>query len=84
MVYGVKIADRSSDYAFFDHSWILGSADFFCEYDWADFEKVADYVGMSLLDWHEMPTMRKIVDLFYYYGYENVFGSSYSSYSIKE
>ena len=55
------------------------------EYNWADFEDVARFAGGPLKEWRQFPTVHKIQDLLQYYGYENVFGTSYwEGFEIKE
>ena len=47
------------------------------EFDWAKFEDIYSLSGMSETEWNEQELPEKISDLFSYYGYESIFGSSY-------
>jgi hypothetical protein len=47
------------------------------EFDWANFDDVYSFAGMDSIDWNELELPQKISDLLSYYGYENIFGSSY-------
>ena len=58
----------------FDQCSISLDTDIKSNYDWANFDDVNDYIGGSFFD---QTIEFKIVDLLNYYGYENVFGSSY-------
>lgn len=46
------------------------------EYNWVDWEDVEDYYGQKIDD---MELVEVVQTLFDYYGYENVFGSSYTT-----
>jgi hypothetical protein len=46
------------------------------EWDWVDFEEVANFVGLSKKEWLESDLVFKVINLLSYYGYRNVFGES--------
>lgn len=74
--YGITYSD--GEYTHFDWASLENDVDFNEEFEWADLLKVAKYTGQSLPDWQQTPLTEKIQDLLGYYGYENVFGSSYT------
>ena len=47
------------------------------EFDCLELESVSQFVGLPYGEWLDMPLERKIEDLVSYYGYEEVFGTSY-------
>jgi len=47
------------------------------EFDWADFEEVESFTGLTSNQFDALPLPHKINDLIGYYGFENVCGSSY-------
>ena len=55
------------------------------EFDWANFDEVESFTGMTSTDWDALPLPFKIKDLIGYYGFENVCGSSYwEGFAIEE
>lgn len=62
------------DYIAFDFCSIDKNIDIKSEYDWADFDAVNDFVGGGFFD---QDITMQIFDLLQYYGYENIFGSTY-------
>ena len=74
--YGVK--HNGAEYIHFDWANIENDVNIITEYDWANFQNVADCAGTPLQDWEKMPLVCKIYDLVSYYGYENIFGSTYT------
>lgn len=69
----------------FDRVSIDKSIDVRKEYDWAEFNEVENFVGATSADWDKLELPQKIADLLSYYGFENVFGSSYwEGFEIKE
>lgn len=49
----------------------------FLNESWFNKESFLSYVGMTECDWINMRFVNKVSDLLSYYGYENIFGSSY-------
>ena len=47
------------------------------EFDWADFEEVESFTGLTSDQFDALPLPHKINNLIGYYGFENVCGSSY-------
>lgn len=61
----------------YDRDIITKDTDFQREYNWADFNAVADAYGITVDEWMQYPLTEKVYNLVQYYGWENVFGSSY-------
>lgn len=49
----------------------------FLHESWFNKESFLSYVGQTECDWINMMFVNKVSDLLSYYGYENIFGSSY-------
>lgn len=49
----------------------------FLNESWFNKESFLTYVGLTECDWINMRFVNKLSDLLNYYGYENIFGSSY-------
>ena len=65
----------------YDCGWI----DKIDELDNLDFNEVARFCGMTKEEWLKTELPRQVYDMFIYYGYENVFGSTYhGGFKIKE
>lgn len=62
------------EYVKFDFCTIDKNTDIKNEYDWADFDAVSNFIGTDIFT---LPLIQQIESLNSYYGYENVFGSSY-------
>ena len=76
--YGIGLEDTGEPlYNKFDFCTINNDIDVVQEYDWANFADILSFVGMDMDNWLTMPLTQKISDLLSYYGYENIFGSSY-------
>jgi len=55
------------------------------EFDWADFEEVESFTGLTSDQFDALPLPHKINDLIGYYGFENVCGSSdWEGFQIEE
>ena len=74
-IYGTQYG--YDEYIRFDRCTINTDINIAEEYDWADLKAVQSVNGYSTKDWNTLPLEQKITDLLRYYGYENVFGSSY-------
>ena len=74
-IYGTQYGH--DEYIRFDRCTINTDINIAEEYDWADLKAVQSVNGYSTKDWNTLPLEQKITDLLRYYGYENVFGSSY-------
>jgi len=74
-IYGTQYG--YNEYTRFDRCTIDTDINIAEEYDWADLKAVHASHGYSAKDWNALPLEQKITDLLRYYGYENVFGSSY-------
>ena len=80
-IYGIKLSGE--DHVRFDRAE-LKAADFQSDFDWVDWEEYltskVDYGNDSKEEAHVYegtPYALKVLDLYNYYGFENVFGSSY-------
>ena len=73
-VYGVEWDGSKGEYTTFDHCFFDTDIDVFSDFDWADFDAIYSYTGLSADQWKELPMPQKIVDLLSYYGRENIFG----------
>ncbi len=76
--YSVKVedVDGQADHTRFDWSDVSKDVDVKKEYDWAEFEKVASLIGVA--DFFKEDLLTQIQSLLSYYGYQNLFGESYS------
>lgn len=74
-IYGIGFNDE--DYNRFDRCSFALDLDVYKEFDWACFEEVHLCMGSIKEDWDALPLPQKIYDLVSYYGFENIFGSSY-------
>lgn len=71
------ISGDNGEYKTFDSSFIAADIDIYKEYDWVNFEKIYSYTSTDKKDFDTYSLTGQISDLLSYYGYENVFGSSY-------
>ena len=71
------ISHNGEEFDFFDYGSIPVDLDILKEYDWIDLESVLNTVGSSKEDWLAMCLPNQIFDLVNYYGFENIFGTSY-------
>jgi len=74
-IYGIGFNEE--DYNRFDRCSFALDLDVYKEFDWACFEEVHLCMGSIKEDWDALPLPQKIYDLVSYYGFENIFGSSY-------
>jgi hypothetical protein len=74
-IYGIGL--KEEDYNQFDRCSFALDLDVYKEFDWACFEEVHLCMGSIKEDWDALPLPQKIYDLVSYYGFENIFGSSY-------
>lgn len=74
-IYGIGFNDE--DYNRFDRCSFALDLDVRKEFDWADFEEVESFTGLTSKQFDALPLPQKIYDLVSYYGFENIFGSSY-------
>ncbi|KKU08886.1 MAG: hypothetical protein UX12_C0028G0003 [Candidatus Collierbacteria bacterium GW2011_GWC1_45_47] len=70
--YGIEHDDTG--YVRFDFCVIDRNLDIKNEYDWAEFDRVSASIGSDIF---EGSLIQQIQDLVSYYGYEEIFGSSY-------
>lgn len=74
-IYGIGL--EGTEHNRFDRCTFNLDLDIKEEFDWADFDEVASFTGMTSTEWDNLPLPFKINDLVRYCGFENVFGSSY-------
>jgi len=76
-VYGVR-TNSAGEYVAFDWADFKTDLDFWNEFNWADQESFLSASGLDVEEFDALPLAVRIMDLNHYYGYENVFGTSYS------
>ena len=54
------------------------------EFDWVDWDSLCSFIGILLEEVNNLPFPQKVFSLLQYYGPENVFGSSYGGFLIKD
>jgi len=74
-IYGIGMED--CDYNRFDRGSFDLGLDVRKEFDWADFNEVESFIGLTSQEFDALPLPQKISDLVSYYGFENIFGSRY-------
>lgn len=74
-IYGTQYG--YDEYIRFDRCTINTDINIAEEYDWADLKTIQSSNSYSTKDWNALPLEQKITDLLRYYGYENLFGTSY-------
>ena len=74
-IYGIGFNDEG--YNKFDRITFNTDLDVRKEFDWVDFEEVESFTGLTSDQFDALPLPQKIYDLVSYYGFENIFGSSY-------
>ena len=78
--YGIQLEENecgAAENVKFDFCSFDKDLDVFKEFDWASFHKILSFTDTSLEEFKTLSLPQKISDLVSYYGYENVFGSSY-------
>ena len=80
-IYGVGVGS-DGEYNSFDCSDVPIDCNPTEEWDWVKWDKVADMCGVTVKDFLAMPLPMIVYDLVSYYGYENIFGSSYYPFEI--
>ena len=80
-IYGVGM-DELGNYNSFDWADIAIDCNIEKEYDWADFQKVADFCGITKEEFLKQSIPMMIFDLVSYYGRENIFGGCYNTFEI--
>jgi hypothetical protein len=61
----------------FDRCTFKSDLDVFNEFDWVEWDSFLETQGETMDEWKDRSLGQKIFDLLNYYGYENIFGSSY-------
>ena len=74
-IYGISV--NGTEYNKFDRCTFDTALNVYEEFDWACFEEVHLCMGHIKEDWDALPLPQKIYDLVNYYGFENIFGSTY-------
>lgn len=73
----IVIHNTSQSEKKFERSTFELDFDIYKEYDWADFQAIYDFTGMTKEDWDKMPLHSRLYDLKSYYGVEEIFGTTY-------
>jgi hypothetical protein len=85
--------DEQSRYTKFDRARLPADVNPRKEWNWVDWSSVLSYIGMlneggdeqeAMARWMMLPLERQVDDLLAYYGYENVFGTAYHPFKIKD
>jgi len=78
-VYGIQLDTYNGEslYSAFDRCSFDNDLDVRAEFDWVAFDEVLSYTGSTPDEFDAFPLTQKIADLVSYYGYEEIFGSSY-------
>jgi hypothetical protein len=66
-----------SEQSRFDRTILEADLDVQCEWNWVKWDSLMSYLGAELKEWLALPLPAKVGDLLSYYGYENIFGTSY-------
>lgn len=80
-IYGVGL-DQEGNYNKFDWADVSIDTDPEKEWDFVEWEKVGEFVGMSKEEFLKQSIPFIVYDLIAYYGCENIFGSSYDPFDI--
>ena len=76
--YGIGYDDNEQGYNKFDFCSFDKSMDMSAEFNWVNWKDIHSYIGAdSMMQFNDMHFTQQISDLLSYYGYENIFGSSY-------
>lgn len=75
--YGIAI-DSKGEYTSFDYCYISKDCNVEKEFDWVNWKDFLHCLSTFSINWLAFSLPRKIYDLIGYYGYENVFGTSYN------
>ena len=82
-IYGVGLEANTSDYNQFDYGFMAIDTNIKEECDWInDWTGILSFVGLTDAEFMAMSLPQQISDLVAYYGYENIFGSSYYPFEI--
>ena len=73
-IYAIGYDDRCNA-NLFDYAFMPIDTTAKDEFDWADWDDVYSYTGLTADEFHAQDLPRIISDLISYYGHENVFGS---------
>lgn len=79
-IYGVKGND--AEYTMFDHGWIQKDVDPKQEWDWVEWESVAESNGMDVEEFIALPLPFLVSSLIHHYGYLEIFGDAYYPFPI--
>lgn len=85
-IFGIKVNDHG-EYILFDWANLDINTDVIDEYNWIDeddWKQVFRFVGLNKDEFFDRDLPFVIYDLVQYYGYANIFGSSYYPFKIIE
>ena len=74
--YGIS-SNEQGEYTRFDHSHLAKNADIYKEWNFVEWGRVYSFTGCTKEEYDKMPLPQVVFDLILYYGYENIFGTSY-------
>lgn len=75
--YGIA-TDHKGEYTSFDYGYLSKDCNIEKEFDWIDWKDFLSHLSVSKVEWLAYSLPHKIYDLLRYYGYENIFGTSYN------
>lgn len=75
-IYAIRHDDKEG-YTHFDRATLAPDYDVFKEHNWVDWDEFFNGLGIEREEWSQCPLSQKMYDLLSYYGYENIFGTSY-------
>ena len=81
-IYGVGYNDDGQEYNLFGYATEDADTDPREEWGFAEWDKICSFVGQTETEFFSQPLPQIVYDLISYYGYENVFGSSYYPFAI--
>lgn len=73
--YGIKMDEE--EYIKFDFCSVNKDIDIKEEFDWIDWKDIYSFIGATEEEFKNSNLSQQYYDLFQYYGYEEIFGSSY-------
>lgn len=76
-IYGIK-TDSAGDFIRFDWACIKQNTNPEREWNWVKWADVANYCGSTQHDFLKLPLTDIVTTLVQYYGYEEIFGTSYT------
>ncbi len=82
-VYGVEYDADGQGYALFDYATEPADTSPKEEWDFAEWDKLYSFTGQTEAEFFAQSLPNIVSDLILYYGYQNIFGSSYQPFVIE-